>query len=190
MTDCEYLRNILLISFYSIFITLELICTSFLIDNIDSIKNVLKNDTFQMECKSDRINTFENGVLYKNTFAFFIMILIMITMIIINIINIFNYEKKSIEYDIKNYNEESKLLLNIIKTNKIELCFNIILIISIIGYIVLNITQLIFQLYNVSINCIELIDDNVNGFLLVYSLLECCCILLIISLFFIYAFFK
>ncbi len=187
MTDCEYLRNIILTTLYGIFITLELICTSFLIDNIDSIKNVLKNDTFQMECKSDRINTFDDGVLYENTFAFVIMISIMIGMIIINI---FNHKKKSIGYDLKNYNEESKPLLNIIKIDKIELCFNIILIMSIIGFIILNVTQLIFQLYNVSINCIELIDDSVSGFLLVYSLLECCCTLLIISLFFLYAFFK
>lgn len=189
MTDCEYLRNILITGLYFIFITLELVCTSFLIDNNESIKNVLRNETFQIHCKSDRINTFDNGVLYQNTFAFLIMLSVMIGMILINI---FNYKKKSkiISYNINSYEGESKPLLHIIKTERIELTFNIILIMSIIGFFIVNITQLIFQLYNISINCIELIDDNINGFLVVYSLLECCCTLVIISFFFMYAFFK
>jgi hypothetical protein len=184
MIDCEYFRNILTIGFYSIFITLELICTSFLIDNKESIKNILKNETFRTQCNSDKINTFDDGVLYENTFAFLIMLSIMIGVALINIIN---YRKNSKKVT---YEEESKPLLNIIKIDRIELTFNIILIMSIIGVFVLNITQLIFQLYNVSTKCIELIDNNINGFMIVYSLLECCCTLVIISLVFIFAFYK
>ena len=198
MTDCRYFRNILIVGLYSIFITLELVCTSFLIDNTESIKNILKNETFQEKCNLDRINTFDNGVLYENTFAFLIMLSVMVGMILINILyynkksNIIPYNKKSniIPYNIEEEEEESKPLLNIIKLERIELTFNIILIMSIIGVFALNVTQFIFQLYNVSISCIELIDDNLDGFLVVYSLLECCCTLVIISVFFMYAFFK
>jgi len=187
MIDCEYLKNIILYGLYFIFITIELICTSFLIYNTESIKNILNNEIFQIHCKSDRINTFNDGVLYENTFAFLIMLLVMILMILINI---FNYKKNlKNTYELKTYEEESKLLLNIIKIDRIKLTFNIILIMSIIGFFVLNITQLIFQLYNVSIKCIKLIDNNINGFLVVYSLLGCCCTLISISLIFICSFF-
>ena len=114
MICCEYLRNILIIGFYSILIILELVCTFFIIDNTELIKNVLKDKTFQINCNSDRINTFDNGVLYENTFVFLIMLSIMICMILINI---FNYKKNfNINpYQINSYEEESMPLLNVIK---------------------------------------------------------------------------
>jgi len=195
MTYCEHSKYIILICLYFILVLLELVCTSFLIDNNQLIKNVLRNETFKIQCKSDRINTFDDGVLYQNTFAFLIMLSIMISIILINIFynkkksNVVSHqindhgESKPLLNLINEHEEESKSLLNLIKTERIELTFNIILIMSIIGFFVLNISQLVLQSYNVSIDCIKLIDNNINGFFLIYSALECCCAFIVTSFF-------
>jgi hypothetical protein len=168
--------KIILPGLFSVLFILEFVSTSYLIYNNNSIKNVLKQESFQNICYADKINTFDNGILYHNTLAFLILLCILFSTIIISYIVNNKLGNNRLEY--------TRLEYNRLEYTRLEQCIYIFLIIILIGIVIINITQLIFQLYNISFNCIELINNSVSGFTSIYSILGCCCCLMLILVIF------
>jgi hypothetical protein len=190
--NCKKVSYISLIVFYSVVVIIELSCSGFIITNLESIVKFIKNnETFINNCDNDRITSFNHGSLYDNTIALFSVISILLCIIVIRMIysnskinELYNYQSIN---EIENQNIQ---LFTNITFDKIRLIFDIIFVLSIITFCILNITQFVFQLYNVQRKCIEIIDNNINGFGLSYNILECTSVLLFISIVFGISFFK
>jgi hypothetical protein len=191
MKDCIYIRDMVVITFYSILLLIELFCTGFIMNRIDLITNVIKyNETFISECNSDKITTFNHGSLYDNTIGLLSIISILLTMLVINKFTKFSNKNSSEYIPLININNEDNNRDNLISIYKIRLAIDIIFIMSLFATYILNITQLIFQFLDVESSCVELIDNKVNGFFTVYNILQCASIFMIISVIFIYPLYK
>ncbi len=161
------------LAFYLILMILELASASFIINNIDKLLNFIKhNETFIKDCDSDGLNSFDHGTLYNNTIVLLVALFLLLIMMIIKLI----YEIKNNRHDesdglINNFNESIRFLRNI--ANKSREAFSIPLISLCIICYVLNITQFIFQLYNVNMDCVELINSEITNFSTMYNILQC-----------------
>jgi len=149
------------------------------------------NDTFVASCETDRINTLDHGTIYNNTLGLVVVASVCISIFCVTEI----LKKKNREYNINSFyqleGENSSLIDRMkLKLYKLELTTDIILIMSIIAVYVLNVLQIIFQIYGVNIDCIKLIDNKINGFFAVYGMLECICCIVAISAFFILPMYK
>jgi hypothetical protein len=175
-------RDTLIISIYFGLIMLELISSSFMIHNKNNIINYIEyNNTFIEKCNNSNIyKNYDN--IFNNILAMLINISIIFTTFIFLIINKFKNKRKRI-YDIKYQNdlESDGLILNnkgiikkeLIDDETIDITINILFVLSIISHIIINIIQFIYQINNIDIYCIQLINNHVNNFYIIYNLLSC-----------------
>lgn len=183
-------RDTIIISIYSGLIILELLSSFFLIHNKNNIINYIEfNNTFIDRCKDSNINKNYDNI-FNNTLAILINIFIIFTTFISMIIN--KYKNKRRIYNIKYQNdlEYDGLLLNkgiikkeLINDETINITINILFVLSIISYIIINIIQFIYQINNVDMYCIKLINNSVNNFYIIYNLLSCVSLISIILFF-------
>mgnify|MGYP000886214299 CR=1 FL=1 len=183
-----YIRDAFVIGIYSFIIISQLISTSYIIDNIDNINNILDNNTFMLHCNNDGINKLNDGSLLKNTMALLITSSLLIgsfIMIMINkILNKRRINKNLNNLDNINKTEETGLINNnIININMYEHSINTIFIISIISFIITSIIQYLLQSINVDDSCIDLINNNIKYFYVFYKLMQTVSFFVLLSLF-------
>jgi len=180
-----YIRDAFVIGIYSFIIISQLISTSYIIDNIDNINNILDNNTFMLHCNNDGINKLNDGSLLKNTMALLITSTLLIGSFIMIMINkILN--KRRIKYNINKTEETEETGLinnNIININMYEHSINTIFIMSIISFIITSIIQYLLQSINVDDSCIDLINNNIKYFYVFYKLMQTVSFFVLVSLF-------
>jgi len=184
INNFEYMRNNILGIYYTILFLLEIVSTGFIINKMsDIIEITSNNNTFIEECKYDKLNSFNHGKLYYNTVLLFISLICVMSVISIYILYQLKINRKKLEYN-------QELIYNDNNDNKIKFILGIILLILCIVYYILNITQFIYQLYDIDIDCIKIINNNIDNFNVIYSILQCATSFIIISIIFLFPLFR
>ncbi len=187
-----YIRDIILISIYTIIIILQISFASYFLDKKNDIENILINYKDIEHCKNSAIYRLNNGSLMNNIIAIIITGSIIIGSFIILMINKFilkSYEYESLDsqdnYIVNKNDSESIISRKLLSREKYDMAIHLIFIMGIIGFVICNGIQFILQLNNIDEKCLDYINDKLNNFYVIYKFMSCISFLGSYALFFV-----
>ena len=170
----KYIRDILLIGIYGCILICQLSFSAYLINKKDKISEILHNYKNITECKNDAIYRLKDGALIDNTMAILVSSSVVIGSFLLIIFNkyILNKYVSKTDYESLNY-DDGFIKHKLINIDKYDMAIHIIFIMAILCFIISSGIQFVFQLNNISHNCLYYIDKNIDNFYVVYEFMIC-----------------
>ena len=172
----KYLRDIIIITTYSLVLICQFSFSSFIIYNKNNIINTLINYQNISACKNDSIYRLQNGSLNMlSVFIFACSIFIVITFISFLIIKILIEYGSLNNIDLDNDLDNNDIIIpTLLNKSNYKLCSYLLFIIFILCFIICNGFQYVLQINNISVDCIKYIDNYVDNFYIIYQSIIIC----------------
>ena len=179
-----YIRDILIITCYSVIIITQLSFSSFIIDKKNNLMDILHNYENITDCKNDAIYRLRDGALIDISMAIIVSSAVIIGSCILFLINKYIILKK--EYISLGDIDNTPLLINqFVNKDRFDATINMIFIMANICFIISNGIQFILQLNNISNKCLTYINSHIDNFYVIYKIMTCTSFMASYSLFFI-----